>query len=84
MKKRLDRIENKTDIINEMALERRVIHALHSLDIVGIEGLSSEFYQYHEHRMPLIFLTDQLKKYYYDRYVDISLRQQTIESNLMS
>ncbi len=89
MKKRLDRIENKTDIIYEMALERRVIHALRSLGMTAIEGLSSEFYHYHEYQMPLISLAHQLKKHYYDRwicynqYVDISLCPQTIEINLM-
>jgi hypothetical protein len=55
----------------------------------GIEGLSNEFYHYHEYRMPFIRLAGQLKQHYYDqriycnRYVDISLCPQTIEINLM-
>ncbi|CAF3843192.1 unnamed protein product [Rotaria sp. Silwood1] len=89
MKKRLDNIENKTDIVYEMASERRVMHALHSLGMTGIEGLSCEFYHYHEYRQPLNSLSNQLQQYYhnrwkyYDRYVDISLCPQTIEINLM-
>ncbi|CAF1328239.1 unnamed protein product [Rotaria sordida] len=79
MKKRLDNIENKADIVYEMASERRVMHALHSLGMTGIEGLSCEFYHYHEYRLPLNSLANQLQQHYhnrwkyYDRYVDISL-----------
>ena len=96
MKKRLDNIENKTnvienktDIVYEIASERRVMHALHSLGMTGIEGLSCEFYHYHEYRLSLNSLANQLQQHYhnrwkyYDRYVDISLCPQTIEINLM-
>lgn len=89
MKKRLDNIENKTDVVYEIASGRRVMHALHSLGMIGIEGLSCEFYHYHEYRLPLNSLANQLQQHYhnqwkyYDRYVDISLCPQTIEINLM-
>ena len=89
LNKKFDRIEKKTDIIFEMAAESRVINALNSLGMTGVEGLSSEFYHYQEYREPLNSLAHHLNDDYrarwaiYNQYVDISLAPQTVEMNLM-
>ena len=57
--------------------------------MTSIEGLSSEFYHMHDYRIPLIDLAHELDKTYQHRwmcyrdFVDISLRPQAIEINLM-
>ena len=64
LNKKFDRMENKTDVIFEMAAESRVITALTCLGMTGVEGLSSEFYHYQEYREPLNSLAHHLNKDY--------------------
>ena len=89
IKRRLSRIEHQSAVIYEMAAEQRAIYCLRSIGMTSIDGLSSEFYHMHEYREALFGLAHELSRTYshrwacYNRYVDISLRPQMIEINLM-
>jgi hypothetical protein len=81
MNQRLDRIENKVDIIYEMAAEPRVLHALQSLGMSNIQGLSSEFYHFHEYREQLKSLVYRLNNDYHPHWIILqSIRRYFVAS----